>query len=217
VIAPDRAGYGQSTGVQPRTVADWADDVACLVQHLRIDEFAVSGYSGGGPHALAVAASPVLRERVTRVLLRAALAPQQPARNDGEAEIRAHAHHEPWNEYLEWFSYADSTEFAPADLEALNDPAYAAAAMATLAEARVQGNVGIAADHWAFSGPWGFELRDVVQPVDVWHGDNDRAVPVSHARAYGELLPNATVRVLPGEGHISIGRFVPDQVRVLVG
>ena len=218
VVAPERPGYGYSTGgEQPRIVAEWADDIACLVEHLRIDEFAVSGYSGGGPHTLAVAASPVLAGRVTRVLLRAALAPGQPPRNADDAEIRKRAHHVPWSEYLDWFDPAAQPEFAPADLEALSDPAYGEAALAALAEGGRQGKLGIAADHWAFAGPWGFDVRDVEQRVDIAHGDDDRNVPVSHARMLGDLLPNATVRVLAGDGHYSIGRDVPEQVALLTG
>ncbi len=100
VIAPERPGSGCSTGGEhPRTVAVWADDIVSLVEHLHIDEFAVGGFSGGGPHALAVAASPELAGRVTSVLLRAALAPGQPPRNPYDVEIRRRAHHVPWSEF----------------------------------------------------------------------------------------------------------------------
>lgn len=87
--------------------------------------------------------------------------------------------------------------------------------MSTLAEGTRQGRLGVAGDHWAFAGAWGFDVNEVEQPVDVWHGDADSRVPVSHAHAFGELLPHARVRILEGEGHHSIGRSVPDQVRLL--
>jgi pimeloyl-ACP methyl ester carboxylesterase len=218
VIAPERPGTGCSTGGEhPRTVAVGADDIARLVEHLHIDEFAVGGFSGGGPHALAVAASPELAGRVTRVLLRAALAPFQPPRNAYDVEIRKRAHQVPWSEFLEWFEPTEPPEFAPADLEAFSDPAYAEAGLATIAEGGRQGNLGDAGDHWAFAGPWGFDVRDVEQPVDIAHGDDDRNVPVSHAEVLGTLLPSATVRILAGEGHYSIGRHVPEQVAFLIG
>ena len=64
VIAFDRPGYGRSTRNAGRRVVDVVPDVVALVDHLGLDEFAVVGGSGGGPHALAVAAS--LPDRVTR-------------------------------------------------------------------------------------------------------------------------------------------------------
>src|SRR5205823_8781967 len=65
VIAFDRPGYGRSTRNAGRRVVDVVPDVVALVDHLGLDEFAVVGGSGGGPHALAVAAS--MPDRVTRV------------------------------------------------------------------------------------------------------------------------------------------------------
>lgn len=186
VIAPERPGYGCSTGGErPRVVGDWPGDVACLIRRLDVHRFAVSEYSGGGPHALAVAASPVLGSCVSRVLLRASLAPDLP-------------------------------DFAPADIEAFSSPAYADAGMSTLAEGTRREHLGAVGDHWAFAGPWGFDLTTVEQRVDVWHGDADRNVPVAHAHVLGNLLPNAWVRILANDGHIAIGLSVPEQATLLV-
>src|SRR5688572_7404285 len=55
MIFPERPGYGLSTPKGNRALADWADDVIELADHLGIDRFAVAGGSGGGPHALACA------------------------------------------------------------------------------------------------------------------------------------------------------------------
>ena len=217
VIAPERRGYGYSTGGdEPGFLGDWPGDVEYLLRRLDVEEFAVSGFSGGGPHALAVAASPVLGPRVSRVLLRACLAPGQPPRSAYDAEIRQRAHQASWAEFLAWFAPSEP-DFAPADIEAFADPSYREAAMSALAEGTRQGSLGAARDHWAFAGPWGIEMGSIEQPVDIWHGDADRSVPVSHAHVLGELLPNARVRTLAGEGHYSIGRSVPNQVSLLTG
>src|SRR3954465_12187046 len=73
VIAFDRPGYGRSTRNRGRRVVDVVDDVARLADHLGLDEFAVVGGSGGGPHALAVAA--LLGDRVTRAACVVGVAP----------------------------------------------------------------------------------------------------------------------------------------------
>src|SRR5262245_39493265 len=52
----DRPGYGDSTRLKDRRVADCVDDITAVCDALDIDRFCVWGISGGGPHALAAAA-----------------------------------------------------------------------------------------------------------------------------------------------------------------
>ena len=61
-ITYDRPGYGESTRLAGRSVADVVTDVEAITAALGIDRFVVSGGSGGGPHCLATAA--VLPDRV---------------------------------------------------------------------------------------------------------------------------------------------------------
>jgi pimeloyl-ACP methyl ester carboxylesterase len=80
VLAPERPGYGLSTALaRGRSVADWPGDVAQLLHATGVDETAVAGYSAGGPHALALAASARLAARIRHVILLASLAPDRPA------------------------------------------------------------------------------------------------------------------------------------------
>src|SRR5262245_27015104 len=73
LVAYDRPGYGGSSRHEGRNAADCAPDVEAICDALGIDRFCVWGISGGGPHALAVAA--LLPERVAAA---AALAPCAP-------------------------------------------------------------------------------------------------------------------------------------------
>src|SRR5215472_13956437 len=63
VVVPDRPGYGGSDRQPGRTVADVAADVAAVASTQGWAQFAVTGFSGGGAHALACAA--LLPGRVT--------------------------------------------------------------------------------------------------------------------------------------------------------
>jgi pimeloyl-ACP methyl ester carboxylesterase len=74
LIAYDRPGYGLSDRHAGRQVAAAAADVGALADLLGIDQFAVVGRSGGGPHALACAA--LLGGRVTRAAALVTLAPR---------------------------------------------------------------------------------------------------------------------------------------------
>ncbi|RKD93512.1 alpha/beta fold hydrolase [Halopiger aswanensis] len=55
VIAPSRPGYGRSDPHPDGTLETWAADCQYLADELGLESFAVAGFSGGGPPALAVA------------------------------------------------------------------------------------------------------------------------------------------------------------------
>ena len=55
LIGIDRPGMGRSTFKAGRRLLDWPDDVIELADSLHLDRFAVIGFSGGGPYALACA------------------------------------------------------------------------------------------------------------------------------------------------------------------
>lgn len=52
-VAPDRPGIGASSFQPDRRLVDYPADVATLADGLGIGEFAVLGWSAGGPYALA--------------------------------------------------------------------------------------------------------------------------------------------------------------------
>jgi alpha/beta hydrolase fold len=68
LITYDRPGYGGSTRQHGRSVVDCVSDIVTIADELGLGRFAVTGGSGGAPHALAAAAR--LPERVTRVVQR---------------------------------------------------------------------------------------------------------------------------------------------------
>jgi pimeloyl-ACP methyl ester carboxylesterase len=72
-IAYSRPDYGGSDPLPGRSVADCTLDICAIADHFGIGRFYVIGESGGGPHALACAAS--LPSRVRAVALIAGLAP----------------------------------------------------------------------------------------------------------------------------------------------
>lgn len=70
VVVPERPGYGRSDPTEA-SLADFRADVAALADRLGFDTFAVAGFSGGGPFALACGDL----SDVDRVALLSALAP----------------------------------------------------------------------------------------------------------------------------------------------
>ena len=51
--------------------------------------------------------------------------------------------------------------------------------------------------------PFSFEAADVKVPVRWWHGDDDHIVPHRHGEHMVRLLPDATLRTITGESHLS--------------
>jgi pimeloyl-ACP methyl ester carboxylesterase len=58
----------------------------------------------------------------------------------------------------------------------------------------------------AFLTEWGFDPSAVDRPVRIWHGTEDRMVPLGHGRWLADRVPGATIEIAAGEGHISITR-----------
>jgi pimeloyl-ACP methyl ester carboxylesterase len=68
-------------------------------------------------------------------------------------------------------------------------------------EAFRQGVRGVALDLRLEARPWGFALQEISMPVHVWHGEQDKLVPVEQGRIQAKTIPNAIARFFPNEGH----------------
>src|ERR1700733_3122662 len=54
---------------------------------------------------------------------------------------------------------------------------------------------------------WGFDLGDIRVPVKVWHGRQDRFVPVQHGQWLAASVPGAEADISDRDGHLTmIGR-----------
>jgi len=234
LIAVDRPGIGRSTRTPGRSLRDWPAQVATFVDRLGIDRFDVLAVSGGGPYALACAAS--LGERIRRIAL---ICPAPPARGllenprlpVGFRVLRAlHLHWPglvpplfsllgfavrrlPWMLLLRPWAY----QLGGRDGAVLRDPLFARTIADSTREAFRAGSGGVHDDALILLRPWGMELADVRRPVDLWYGDADRVTPLETCRTLLAGLPRARWHVLPGEGHYSAallyaGRVLEDLV-----
>jgi pimeloyl-ACP methyl ester carboxylesterase len=207
-VSYDRPGYGGSTSFPGRNVASAAADVAGIADTLGIDQFAVMGHSGGGPHALACGA--LLPERVLRVVSVAGLAPFGAEGLDwfagmaasGVASLRAAAEGRAAKERYEASGAQYDPEFTPADQAALaGEWSWFGKIVNPAIEA---GPGGLIDDDLACVGEWGFDPTQVIAPVLFKHGGRDRVVPSSHSRWLASRCPSAELRLSPDDGHISI-------------
>jgi len=197
-----------STGAPPEPLFAAAADVASIADALGINQFAVMGDSGGGPHALACAA--VWPGRVLATVCMSGPAPFGAEGLDwfagmtptGAAEYRAAA---TGRAALE--AYFASAEFDP-EVFTPTDHAAAFGAWSWLgtvaAQALATDQGGIVDDDLAYVAPWGCDLRQISTPVLFIHGAQDRLVPSSHATWLARRCRTAELWLRPDDGHVSI-------------
>jgi pimeloyl-ACP methyl ester carboxylesterase len=225
----DRPGYGGSTRLKGRTVADCVPDITAICDALEIERFCLWGISGGGPHALAAAA--LMPDRVMAAAALASVAPYDAEGLDylegmGEQNVE---------EFATIFEGEDaqraSTERHRRDLlsatpEQLaevwrtllgpSDREVATGTAAAFLLEHIHAGIGPSADGWidddlAFVAPWGFDLASIRVPVQLWQGKQDRFVPYGHGVWLAAHIPGVDARLTAEDGHLTLfERRVPE-------
>jgi pimeloyl-ACP methyl ester carboxylesterase len=219
-ITIDRPGLGLSWPQPGRTVADFADDLAQLADHLAIDQFHVVGWSMGGPYAAAVAAALPDRTRSATLLAPAPVYSTSPdgAERMGKAFAWILARDDPWqmcslytalglearrNPDLAVRLFAGSGDgLSPTENALLAEPAVAQELIDILVEATRQGGAGLVEDMRVVLAPWGVDLASITVPMSLWQGDEDSFVGNDSPAAWADADPGLEIRVIPGAGHL---------------
>jgi pimeloyl-ACP methyl ester carboxylesterase len=226
LIGYDRPGYGGSTAHPGYTVASGAQDVRAIAEALGHDRLGIWGISGGGPYALGCAA--LLPDAAVAVAAVASIAPYGIEGFDyfaGMGESNAEgfklffsdpeAFRRDLREDREKILAATPEQFAEA-LESLLSPVDAEVLTGDLARwltetqqvALSAGDQGWWDDGAAPLTSWGFDLRDIRVPVKIWHGRQDRFVPVQHGQWLAASIPGAEADISDRDGHLTmIGRI----------
>jgi pimeloyl-ACP methyl ester carboxylesterase len=230
-IVPDRPGIGLSTWRGSRKITDWPTDIAALAAALKLEQFALFGFSGGAPYALACARA--MPHRITRTAIVSGIGPldvlDEAARHQAGPAYFAAARRSYWLAHFKLWQMqrglrrpdklmAQIFEALPEiDQETLNEPRTRQSFLNLLHEAFRQGGRGLAYDALLIARPWGFSLREIKLPIDLWHGDADRSAPLAMGGFMAEQLPNSYLHILRGEGHFSVPlRHFPAILRRLV-
>jgi pimeloyl-ACP methyl ester carboxylesterase len=223
LVSFDRPGYGGSAPA-PFGLASIGADAHAVADELGVARFAVLGWSGGGPGALAAAAVPA--SRVTRVGIASGEGPFQliPGALDeldendrgallqlpGDPVAAAAAFAKGFEPVTELSRAPGSAGLLSAfkdvlsfrDGELLDDQRYAAALADTVREGLRQGTSGAGWDNVSWIGEWDIDLNSVRCPVLLWYGSDDPLVPPTHGEWLSEHLPRARLVVHEGEGHL---------------
>lgn len=227
LLALDRWGYGLSDAKRDPVLADYGRDAEELADKLGLERFAVTGVSGGGPFAVAVAAS--LKDRVCALALVSPvgviagapvgvtlrplhalcfrLAPRIPGLLAGSFQA-----------YRAVLAAAPNLALrmavpgtARADREIVREGRVRAGMVAAFSEGLARGVDGPVTDMALFGRPWGESLQGgrsagvdfagISAQVRIWIGLQDRNVPLAAVRALRRALPTSEYIEIVDAGH----------------
>ena len=223
LVSFDRPGYGGSSPLPGRTVADMAQETALVADAIGAQRFATWGISGGGPHALACAA--LLPTRVTAAASLAAVAPWDAEGLDflagmGEDNVEEFGAAFKGPEKLEpmlekWRSEMLGSEsdnalegmeslLSEPDVKVATSPDVGRFLTATSKACLERSAEGWLEDDLAFVQPWGFEFDRIRVPVLLLQGVQDLMVPPDHGRWLADHIPNVEARISEEHGHLTL-------------
>ena len=223
LIAVDRPGYGKSSARPGRRLTDWPLDIAALADGLGLERFSLLGISGGAPYALACAWA--LGDRIRKTAIVCGIGPPEARGMDQGMMARLLKAGRLRFAYMplallarlrlrsrggeEWF-----LEFRRRIRERTGNGVPKEAAAATDAFSRHlyrswqegfrHSTSGLISDARIYASKWPFALHEVKATVHLWHGVDDRIVPVDVGHYYSALLPNVETHIEEGEGHFSV-------------
>jgi len=218
LVAIDRPGFGGSDPDPERTLTDWPADVTAVADTLGIGEFAVAGFSGGGPYVAACAAE--LPDRVSAAAIVGGLGPLETPNATAGMGLPLRimlvvARRAPWllRPFL-WVAgpgrdpegtVEQELEQAPEpDRAVLERPEVRSILVADFGEATRTSVRGMVRDAKLFARPWGFDLGAIETRLHLWHGAEDSNVPIQMGRYVAEQIPNSRSKFLLDEAHYSM-------------
>jgi len=225
LVCADRPGIGRSTPQEPRSFAGWADDLTTIADALGHRMFGVTGWSEGGPWALAAAAyiDPARLRHVASIaggsygafgdnwaadrLSRAdafggALALGfRPAFGLMYAALGLSA-----TRFRKLFTAQVRKAVNDDDREILDRPNVVTAFQLMSAECFAQGSHGLARDSELLYRRWPFDVTKIERRVHFWQGTDDRLVAASINRDVADRMPGAVWHPVQGAGHfVAVG------------
>lgn len=225
ILCVDRPGIGRSSPQLARTFSNWADDLSAVADALDYREFGVTGWSEGGPWALAAAAyiDPMRLRHVTSIAggsygaLGENWAAQYLSKADALGGFLA-LHFEPGFRWMyatlgitaEHFrkTYLEQVRKAVNDYDrkVLSQSEVATGFCEQSAECFAQGSEGLVRDAELLYRNWSFDVATIARPVHLWQGTDDQLVPPAINRAVADRMPGSVWHSVEGAGHfVAVG------------
>jgi pimeloyl-ACP methyl ester carboxylesterase len=219
-VGVDRPGIGGSDPQPGRSFQSWAEDLLRLADALGAHRFAVTGWSEGGPWALAASAylDPARLVHVACVggasygTFGANWAAKYLSPVDALGG-RLALHFQPGFKLMYELIGLSATHFeesygkalrkavGSADRQVLADEAVMKPFLAASSECFRQGADGLVVDATLLYEAWPFDMTKVQRPVHFWQGSADTLVPEAINKTVADKTPGAIWHPVSGGGH----------------
>jgi pimeloyl-ACP methyl ester carboxylesterase len=233
IVGVDRPGYGLSSYYKRKNLSDFNADVNFLADTLGFGRFSVLAWSGGGAFALAyLAENP---ERVSKAVLADAPALPFDVSMAHDFPFSKYLMKIPFagriaigqlrrtvlkaNGDVPAFLASKQAKqilhgYTPSDLKLFSKPAWAQLMYQSMAEAFRQssGVKAVVEEHMLFLKSWGFSTEHIPKgKLEVWHGEDDKTIPVRNAFLLAEQVKGSKLEVFAGKGHCAMFSY-PDKL-----
>lgn len=219
-VCADRPGIGGSDPQPGRTWEGWADDLLALADSLGAHRFAVSGWSEGGPWALAASAylDPARLVHVSCIggASYGTFGANWSAKYLSSVDAlggRLALHFQPGFKLMyevlgmsakhfgDRYATAIKKSVNAADREVLADEEVMASFLRASRECFRHGADGLVVDATMLYEAWPFDMATVKRPVHFWQGDADTLVPEIINKTVADRTPGAIWHPIGGGGH----------------
>jgi pimeloyl-ACP methyl ester carboxylesterase len=225
LLCADRPGIGQSSPQANRSYAAWADDMTAIADAFGYREFGVTGWSEGGPWALAAAAyiDPARLRHVSSIAggCYGAFGDNWAADRLSKADALGGflaLHFEPGFRLMyaaigitaEHFRSTYFRELQKAvndyDRQILLRPGFDSAFCDMSAECFAQGSEGLVRDSELLYRAWVFDVSKIERRVHMWQGLGDTLVAPFINKTIADRMPGAVWHPVEAAGHfVAVG------------
>ena len=225
LVCVDRPGIGRSSPQKIRSYAGWAEDTVAIADALGADTFGVTGWSEGGPWALAAAAyiDPHRLRHVSSIAggSYGAFGDNWAADRLSKADAMGGTlalRFKPGFRLMYAALGLTARRFRKSfvgqvrkavidyDREILLRPEVETIFCDMSAECFAHGSDGLERDSELLYRRWAFDVSKIERPVHMWQGTDDHLVAASINRTVADRMPGAVWHQVEGAGHfVAVG------------
>ena len=220
IISIDRPGHGNSDFNPTGSIQSFSNDTHELTKKLGIKEFSVLGMSAGAPFAMGIA--NYLSHQTHSLGIVSGFAPYSVETQQAlSKEVRLLLKSAKSNSIIlklmlriqHWQLKRNSKSalknflkiMSAPDQEVLKNDEVMNVIEKMFIEAFKQGSKGVAHEIAnILVQDWKFVLSEITIPTFIWHGDEDKNVPVEWAKMTHEKIQTSSLKIFPKEGHLII-------------
>lgn len=229
IVALDRPGFGLSDYKENRTLLDIANDVSELADYLNADRFSLLGISGGGPYAIACAyalsdrveccvsisgltplheSTSFMQNMTASNKITFTLADKHPSIIENSFKVADYVIRKFPKFYLAMFkrqmpksdreTMGKYNENQIKSFQQRSEDLYHKREKALLKEAQI------------YTKAWNLDYKKITTSVHLWHGIEDKNVPVAGVKWLEKQIPNCNAHYCQGEGHMLFQRHIDE-------